>query len=272
MAQVINPPSHSSGQELPSELRELKQPGKFSEAKNGEIPAHVAIVMDGNGRWANAQGLPRTEGHRAGEHSLMDVIAGCLEAGVKVLSVYAFSTENWKRSPREVAFLMGYSREVIHRRREELNSWGVQVVWSGRRPRLWKSVIREMEEVAELTKNNSKLVLNFCLNYGGQAEIADAVREIAAKVSVGSLSAARITPETITRHLYQPQLPPVDLFIRSGGERRTSNFLLWQASYAEIMFVDTPWPEFDRLVLWDCLLGFLGRERRFGTAIDAIAE
>lgn len=235
-----------------------------------EVPAHIAIVMDGNGRWANAQGLPRTEGHKAGELALMEVIAGALEAGVKVLSVYAFSTENWKRSPREVHFLMGYSRDVIRSRRDQLNQWGVKVLWSGRRPKLWKSVIAEVETAIALTRGNSRMILNFCLNYGGQYEIADAVREIAARVEAGELHTQAITPATIARHLYQPDLPPVDLFIRTGGERRTSNFLLWQSAYAEMIFSPQPWPDFDRTSLWDCIADFARRERRFGTAIDKI--
>lgn len=235
-----------------------------------EVPTHIAVVMDGNGRWANAQGLPRTEGHKAGELALMEVIAGALEAGVKVLSVYAFSTENWKRSPREVNFLMGYSRDVIRARRDQLNQWGVKVVWSGRRPKLWKSVIAEVETAANLTRKNSQLILNFCLNYGGQYEIADAVREIAKRAVRGELHPQAITPATIARHLYQPDLPPVDLFIRTGGERRTSNFLLWQSAYAEMIFVPQPWPEFDRLALWDCIADFAGRERRFGSAVDKV--
>ncbi len=233
-------------------------------------PRHLAIVMDGNGRWANSRGLPRTEGHKAGEISLMEIIEGCVELGVEVLSVYAFSTENWRRSPKEVAFLMNYSRTVIRKRCAEMDALGVRVVWSGRRPKLWKSVIKELERAAEITRNNSKLILNFCMNYGGQAEIADAVQIIAQKVAEGKLRASHITPATIAKHLYQPQLPPVDLFIRTGGEQRTSNFLLWQASYAEFMFVDTPWPEFDRHVLQQCIAQFNGRERRFGTAIDQV--
>ncbi|WP_124053764.1 isoprenyl transferase [Arcanobacterium ihumii] len=256
---IIKPPVHSSGAIVPS----------FDKT---EVPHHIAIVMDGNGRWANARNLPRTEGHKAGELSLMDVIAGAIDAGIKVVSVYAFSTENWRRSPQEVAFLMGYSRDVIHQRRDELNAWGVKVVWSGREPRLWKSVIKELKAAEELTKDNDVITLNFCVNYGGQAEITDAVREIAQRASDGKLKAQRITPDTIARHLYQPQLPPVDLFIRTGGEQRISNFMLWQSSYAELMFVDEAWPDFDRLVLWDCISRYANRDRRFGTAVDTVTE
>lgn len=236
----------------------------------GSVPAHVAIVMDGNGRWANARGLPRTYGHRAGEFSLMDTIAGAVEAGVAVLSVYAFSTENWKRSPAEVKFLLGYSRDVIHRCREQLRAWNVRVLWSGRAPKLWRSVIRELRDAEHMTADCTGMVLNFCMNYGGQAEIVDAVRTIAQRVAAGEIKPQAINAATIEHALYQPSLPPVDLFIRSGGERRTSNFLLWQAAYAELMFVPEPWPEFNRSILWRCLLDFAHRDRRFGGAVDAV--
>ncbi|SPT74794.1 isoprenyl transferase [Arcanobacterium haemolyticum] len=236
------------------------------------VPKHVAIVMDGNGRWANERHLPRTEGHRAGEKALMDVLAGAVEIGVEVVSVYAFSTENWKRSPSEIAFLMNYSRDVIHRRRHELDDWGVKIVWSGRQPRLWSSVIKELQEAQRLTMYNSTMTLNFCCNYGGRAEIADAVAEIAAAAARGEIKPRKINEETIAQALYQPHLPDVDLFIRSGGEQRTSNFMLWQASYAEMMFVDEPWPEFDRNVLWRCIEQYASRNRRFGGAVDQVTQ
>ncbi|SDU80639.1 Undecaprenyl pyrophosphate synthetase [Arcanobacterium phocae] len=235
------------------------------------IPRHIAIVMDGNGRWANARNLPRTDGHKAGEVALMDVLAGAIEIGVEVVSVYAFSTENWRRSPSEIAFLMKYSRDVIHRRRHELDDWGVKIVWSGRLPRLWSSVIRELQEAQRLTRYNSTLTLNFCCNYGGRAEITDAVVEIARAAAAGDLNPRKITEATIANSLYQPALPDVDLFIRSGGEQRTSNFMLWQASYAEMMFIDEPWPEFDRSALWRCISDYAHRQRRFGGAVDQIA-
>lgn len=232
---------------------------------------HVAIVMDGNGRWANARGLPRTEGHRAGEDALMDVISGAIEAGVEVLSVYAFSTENWRRSPREIAFLMNYSRDVIRRRREELRSWGVKVVWSGRQPRLWRSVINELQAAERYTADCDTVILNFCCNYGGRNEIADAAMELAYDVRRGVVEPHQVTPELLGRYMYQPDLPDVDLFIRTGGEQRTSNFLLWESPYAEMMFVDEPWPDFDQHSLRACLDRFAGRERRFGGAVDTVA-
>ncbi|HKJ12025.1 MAG TPA: isoprenyl transferase [Ornithinimicrobium sp.] len=232
------------------------------------VPRHVAIVMDGNGRWANAQGLTRVEGHKAGESSLLDVIAGAIEIGVSCVSAYAFSTENWKRSPEEVRFLMGFNRDVIRRRRDEMDSWGVRVVWSGRRPRLWRSVITELEDAQRRTADNRVITLNFCVNYGGRAEIVDAVREIGADVAAGRISPARIEERSVARHLYRPEVPDVDLFVRSSGEQRTSNFLLWQSAYAEMVFLDTLWPDFDRRDLWRAVQLYAERDRRYGGARD----
>ena len=235
----------------------------------GSVPGHIAIVMDGNGRWANRQGLTRIEGHRAGEASLLDVVAGAIQAGVKQLSVYAFSTENWGRSPDEVRFLMGFNRDVLHRRRDQLNEWGVRVRWAGRRPRLWSSVIKELEFAEELTKGNDVLTLTMCVNYGGRNELTDAVRQIAADVKAGRLKPSGISEKTIQKHLYEPDLPDVDLFVRSSGEQRTSNFMLWQSAYAEMVFLDTLWPDFRRTDLWRAIELYVGRDRRFGGAIDA---
>ncbi len=231
-----------------------------------QIPKHVAIVMDGNGRWARARGLPRTEGHRAGEASLMDVLYGAMQLGIGTVSAYAFSTENWRRTPEEVRFLMGFNQEVIRRRRDELAELGVRIRWSGRKPRLWRSVINQLEDAEEYTRDNDRLTLQFCVNYGGRAEIVDAVRAIAKDVADGKVKPAKIDERTIAANLYAPELPDVDLFIRVSGEQRTSNFLLWQSAYAELLFEDTAWPDFDRRNLWDACLLYAGRERRFGSA------
>ena len=232
------------------------------------VPGHVAIVMDGNGRWANARGLTRIEGHRAGEASLLDVVAGAIQLGIRHLSVYAFSTENWKRSPEEVRFLMGFNRDVLHRRRDQLNDWGVRVRWAGRKPKLWGSVIKELQFAEKLTERNKVLTLTMCVNYGGRGEITDAVRALAAQVAAGRLSPSGITERSIQRHLYTPELPDVDLFVRSSGEQRTSNFMLWQSAYAEMVFLDTLWPDFTRTDLWNAVELFASRTRRFGGAID----
>jgi undecaprenyl diphosphate synthase len=232
-------------------------------------PKHVAIVMDGNGRWANARGLTRVEGHKAGEAALLDVVAGALEAGVTHLTVYAFSTENWRRSPDEVRFLMGFNREVLRRRRDQLNHWGVRIRWAGRRPKLWGSVISELQAAEKLTERNSKLTLTMCVNYGSRIEITDAVNKISEQVAAGKLKPGSITEKTIARYLNSSYLPDVDLFLRSSGEQRVSNFLLWQSAYAEFVFLDTPWPDFNRSHLWQSIEQYGSRSRRFGGAVDA---
>ena len=236
-----------------------------------QVPQHVAIVMDGNGRWAQERGLPRTRGHEAGEAALFDVVEGAIEVGVKAVSAYAFSTENWKRSPEEVKFLMGFNRDVIRRRRDEMHELGVRVRWAGRRPRLWRSVIRELEIAEELTKDNTVCTLTMCVNYGGRAEIADAARQIAREVAAGRLNPERVTEKTVQQHLDEPDLPDVDLFMRSSGEQRISNFMLWQSAYAELVFLDEPWPDVDRRHLWRAVETYARRDRRYGGAVDAPA-
>ena len=232
------------------------------------VPRHVAIVMDGNGRWANQRGLPRIEGHKAGEPALLDVMAGAIELGIEYVSVYAFSTENWKRSPEEVRFLMGFNKDVLRRQRDTLDSWGVRIRWAGRRPKLWGSVIRELEEAEAATRGNTTCHLTMCVNYGGRAEIADAVAAIARDVEAGRLSARSVGEKTIQRYLDEPDLPDVDLFLRSSGEQRLSNFLLWQSAYAEMVFMDTLWPDVDRRTLWEAVEIYARRDRRYGGAID----
>ncbi len=226
--------------------------------------------MDGNGRWANERGLPRTDGHKAGEASLMEVIYGSLEMGVEVLSAYAFSTENWKRSPEEVRFLMGFNRDVIRRRVDELDALGVRMVWSGREGRLWRSVIKELEVARDRTKNNTRMTLQFCVNYGGRAEILDAVNAITHEVAQGKLKPGKVTAKSLAARLYAPDLPDVDLFLRSSGEQRTSNFLLWQSAYAELVFQDVLWPDVDRTTLWKAVEEYAMRDRRFGGAVDRV--
>jgi undecaprenyl diphosphate synthase len=236
------------------------------------VPRHVAIVMDGNGRWAKERGLPRTEGHKAGEHSLFDVVQGALELGIGTVSAYAFSTENWKRSPDEVRFLMGFNREVIRRRRDELHAMGVRIRWAGRRGRLWKSVISELESAEETTRDNTALTLQFCVNYGGRAEITDAAAALARAAAEGRINPDRVTEATLAKYLDEPDLPDVDLFVRSSGEQRFSNFLLWQSAYAEFVFLDTLWPDFDRRHLWHACEIYARRDRRYGGAVPNPVE
>lgn len=230
------------------------------------IPNHVAIVMDGNGRWAKERGLPRTAGHEAGELALLDAVYGALEIGVKYLTVYAFSTENWKRSPDEVKFLMNFNREVIHRRVEEMNQFGIKVRWAGREARLWKSVVDELKKAERKTSKNDQLTLTMCVNYGGRAEIVDAVTEMARDVKARKLRPDSISEKKLKKYLYEPNMPDVDLFLRTSGEQRTSNFLLWQSAYAEMVFMDVLWPDFDRRHLWQAIEIYAKRERRFGDA------
>ena len=253
----------------PQEIVPVDWTGEYPPRFAGKAPKHVAIVMDGNGRWANRRGLPRVEGHRQGEQALLDVVAGAIQAGVSHLSVYAFSTENWRRSPDEVRFLMGFNREVLRTRREQLHAWNVRMRWAGRRPKLWGSVISELKTSEQVTAANTGLTLTMCVNYGGRNELTDAMRAIAFEVEKGRLSPQGITERTIARHLYVPELPDVDLFLRSSGEQRTSNFMLWQSAYAEMVFLDTLWPDFDRQLLWQAIEIYQDRERRFGGAVDA---
>ncbi len=230
------------------------------------VPRHVAIVMDGNGRWAKERGLPRTAGHEQGETSLFDVVEGAIEIGVKAVSAYAFSTENWSRSPDEVRFLMGFNRDVIRRRRDEMHELGVRVKWAGRAPRLWKSVINELQIAEELTKDNDVFTLTMCVNYGGRSELVDAVRGVARDVAAGKIRADKIDERTIARHLYVPDLSEADLIWRTSGEQRLSNFMLWQAAYSEFVFSDVLWPDVDRRDLWRAIETYAGRDRRYGGA------
>ncbi|HEV2757816.1 MAG TPA: polyprenyl diphosphate synthase [Actinomycetota bacterium] len=213
----------------------------------GRVPQHVAIIMDGNGRWAESRGLPRTKGHEAGERALFDVVEGALEAGIRFLSVYAFSTENWARPADEVDFLLGFNRALLRQRRVELHERGVRIRRIGRRDPVPQDVLDEFDEAEAVTDGNDRMELLVCFNYGGRAELEDA-------------AAAGSIPE----NLYASHAPDVDLLIRTSGERRLSNFLLWQSAYAELYFTETLWPDFDRHALFEALADYAGRERRFG--------
>ena len=228
------------------------------------LPRHIALVMDGNGRWAEERGMKRTEGHRRGEAVLLDVVDACLALGIPYLSAYAFSTENWRRSAEEVRFLMGFNRDVLRRQRHWLNERGVRVVWAGRRPRLWRSVIKELEAAEELTKDNTKMTLVMCVNYGGRAELVDGIRELAEQVSRGELDPRSINEKTVSSVMYDPDMPDVDLFLRPSGEKRTSNFLLWQSAYAEMIYQDKLFPDFTPDDLFAAVEEYARRDRRFG--------
>jgi undecaprenyl diphosphate synthase len=231
-----------------------------------QIPQHVAVVMDGNGRWAKQRGLARTAGHEAGEAALLDMVHGAIEIGVKELSAFAFSTENWRRSPEEVKFLMEFNRQVLRKRRDEMNELGVKIRWVGREKRLMASVLKELKEAEELTKNNKVLTVNMCINYGGRAEMLDAAVAIAKDALKKKVKPDSLTEKSINKYLYAPQMRDVDLFLRSSGEQRTSNFLMWQSAYAEMVFLDVLWPDADRRTLWKAIEIYAERERRFGKA------
>ena len=225
------------------------------------VPAHVACVMDGNGRWAQSRGLPRTEGHRAGEEALFDVVEGALDVGVRWLTVYAFSTENWRRPADEVRFLLEFNEDILLRRRDELHDRGVRVRFVGRRDRrVPKRLLRLMDDAIELTRDNDKMTLTIAFNYGGRAEIVDAVRAVVAS----GISPDKVTERTIARRLYDPEMPEPDLMIRTSGEFRTSNFLPWQLAYSELYFTETAWPDFRRRDLYEAIRVYQERERRFG--------
>ncbi|MCX6426138.1 MAG: isoprenyl transferase [Actinobacteria bacterium] len=228
------------------------------------IPNHVAVVMDGNGRWAKQRGLPRTAGHEAGEAALFDLIEGAIEIGVKEISAFAFSTENWKRSPEEVKFLMGFNRDVIRRRLDDMHELGVRVRWAGRDRKLWKSVIDELERAEKITAKNKVLTLNMCVNYGGRAEIIDAAIELGKDIKNKKIDPDKVNEKSFAKYLDVPT--DVDLFLRSSGEERISNFMLWQSAYAELVFLDVLWPDVDRRTLWNAIEIYAKRDRRFGKA------
>ena len=233
------------------------------------LPRHVALVMDGNGRWAKERGLPRTAGHEAGELALFDTIEGGLEIGVEWMAIYAFSTENWNRPKPEVRFLMNFNRDILHKRRDELDERGVRMRFMGRRDwRLPRSVLREMEIAEEQTKANQRMTLTVALNYGGRTEIVDAVKKLLADHDAGRLRGERINPESISSRLQYPDMPDPDLVIRTSGEQRLSNFLLWEAAYSEFWFTPVPWPEFGREHLFEAIRDYQKRSRRFGGLDD----
>jgi undecaprenyl diphosphate synthase len=246
---VASPVSDQGVQPVPEELDLTR------------VPAHVACVMDGNGRWASARGLPRTEGHAAGEEALLDVVNGALEIGVRWITLYAFSTENWRRPADEVRYLMGFNESLLMRRRDELNEKGVRIRFAGRRDwRVPRRVLKRMDESIELTKGNTRMTMTMAFNYGGRAEIVDAVRALVAE----GVAANKVDEKAIRRHLYFPDMPDPDLVIRTSGETRISNFLLWEIAYSELVFPEVLWPDMRRQHLYQAVIEFQQRVRRFG--------
>jgi undecaprenyl diphosphate synthase len=233
------------------------------------LPHHVGIVMDGNGRWATQRGLPRTEGHAAGEAAMFDTVEGAVDVGLRWLTLYAFSTENWNRPKPEVSYLMGFNRGLLRRRRQELHEMNVRIRFLGRRDwRVPRSVLREMHISEEMTRDNTGTTLTMAFNYGGRTEIADAVRRLLADHDAGRLGGEKLSPESIASRLYRPDMPDPDLIIRTSGEQRISNFLLWQAAYAELWFTPVLWPDFNREHLFEAIRDYQKRSRRFGAVPD----
>jgi undecaprenyl diphosphate synthase len=225
------------------------------------VPVHIACVMDGNGRWAQRRGLRRTDGHAAGEDALFDTVHGALDVGLKWLTVYAFSTENWKRPADEVRYLMGFNESLLLRRRDELNDLEVRVRVIGRRDwRVPRRLLRHIDESVEMTRKNQRMTLTLAFNYGGRAEIIDAVK---AMVDAG-VPASKVSEKTLRQHLYDPEMPDPDLVVRTSGEFRISNFLLWELAYSELVFTDVLWPDFRREDLFEAIREFQRRDRRFG--------
>lgn len=221
--------------------------------------------MDGNGRWATQRGLKRTDGHAAGEEALFDTVQGALDIGLRWLTVYAFSTENWRRPLDEVRFLMNFNESLLLRRRDELHDLGVRVRFIGRRGgRVPKRLVTRIEETEALTAKNRDLTLTFAFNYGGRAELADAVKEIAADAAAGRLDPAQVDEKVIARRLYAPDMPDPELMVRTSGEHRISNYLLWELAYSELVFTDVLWPDFRRAHLFEAVREFQARVRRFG--------
>ncbi|WP_370325454.1 polyprenyl diphosphate synthase [Euzebya sp.] len=229
------------------------------------VPAHVGVIMDGNGRWAKQRGLPRTEGHTKGEEALFDAVEGALEVGLRWLTVYAFSTENWRRPQPEVRFIMWFNRDLLTRRADELHERGVRVRFIGRKVApIPRSLLRIMDRTEQLTAQNTRMTLQIAFNYGGRAELVDAARALAADVAAGRVDPDDVDEAALGARLYGPDAPDVDLMVRTSGERRLSNFLLWEAAYAELVFDPVLWPDFRRTHLFAAIDEFQRRTRRFG--------
>lgn len=235
------------------------------------LPTHIGLILDGNGRWANARGLTRTEGHLAGESALFDVVQGAVELGIQWLTAFTFSTENWSRSSEEVEFLMWFNEDLLVRRRDELHKQGVRMHFIGEvgDPRIPERNRVHMREALDLTRGNRAMNMVFAFNYGSRHEIAMAARRLASAAALGDLDVSAIDESAVAGALYLPEMPDVDLIIRTSGEQRLSNFLLWQAAYAELIFPDTLWPDFDRHALVDAVVEYQSRHRRFGGAEDS---
>nr|WP_093944530.1 polyprenyl diphosphate synthase [Actinoalloteichus hoggarensis] len=253
----LPPPAHPSGARAP----------RIPERR---LPRHVAIIMDGNGRWAASHGAARTRGHRGGSRATVDVVDGAVEIGLAQLSLYAFSTENWARPAAEVDGIMLLLHEVLRDNIERWHEQGIRVRWSGRRTRAAPALRAELEAAEDLTRHNDVLTVAVCFDYGSRTELLDAVRRMAVDVATGRVDPAALVEQDLAGYLYQPDMAEIDLLVRTGGEQRISNFQLWQAAYAELVFEDTLWPEFDRRHLWRAMQTYTVRQRRFGGTAEVM--
>ncbi|MCC2275208.1 di-trans,poly-cis-decaprenylcistransferase [Streptomyces sp. ET3-23] len=254
-------PGSRTAAQIPQTTRSALQPGTTS------LPRHIAIIMDGNGRWAAGQGLPRTDGHHAGARTLEEVIDAALEIGLSHLTVYAFSTENWKRPADEVNTLMHLlPRDLLHKNTSNWRDQGVRVLWAGQRAGLPLDMVSILTSMVEHTRHNTRLTLTLCVNYGGRAEITTAAARLAADAIAGRIEPHTLSEPQFATYLHIPDLPDVDILLRTGAEKRLSNFLPWQTTYSEIIFTDKPWPQFNRHDLWDIIQTYTQRNRRYGEA------
>ena len=235
-----------------------------SRVNEGYMPKHIAIIMDGNGRWAAKRGMPRTYGHKKGSENLKNVALHCRELGIKALSVYAFSTENWKRPQAEIDYLMNLPKEFEETFKGQFEEKDIKVIFSGRRDRFPEHVQDLIQRVEEKTKDRDGMVLNICFDYGSYTEILDGVKQISVKFKNDEISLDDINEELMSSHLYTKNLPNLDLLIRTSGEERISNFLLWQLAYSELYFPKVHWPAFNRKQLLKAIDNFQKRNRRFG--------
>ena len=243
--------------------------GIMNEAKipkpEGKLPNHVAIIMDGNGRWATRRDLPRIAGHKAGEESITDVVRASSEWGLGALTLFAFSTENWNRPDNEVRFLMSFNRNLLDKRVKEFHERNIRIRHLGRRDKIPRSTLKTIDNAVELTRNNTGMALSIAFNYGGRAEIVDAIRKLCDDFSQGKISPQEIDEEGFRAYLYVPDVPDPDLLIRTAGEMRISNFLVWELAYTEIYMTEVLWPDFRRQHLAEAIKEYQSRERRFGS-------
>ena len=242
------------------------------DSHQGDVPRHVAIIMDGNNRWARQRNLPGAEGHRAGEQAVQTVIRYCAQQGVELVTLFAFSSENWRRPEDEVNHLMGLFLRALDKRVAELHEKNVRLRFIGERSAFAEDLQQGMDRAEVLTANNARMTVAIAVNYGGQWDITRAARQLAAQVAGGRLQVAEITEQRLQQHISLGDMPPVDLLIRTGGEQRLSNFLLWQCAYAEFWFTPVLWPDVDENVMAEALADYAGRQRRFGRSGVEVAR